>query len=258
LDQPKLKEQGVLRVDPFYATYYLSFNTRKSPFTDVRVRRAIAAATQPREIIAALGSDDVPARSLVPVGLEGFEKYVDQPSGPSEIEVAWVKQSVGAKKVVAGYDANSRNSLILQKLQNDFKQKLGLTLELQSMDWKAYLQMLGTDAPALFRFGWLAPFKDPIVFFKAFQTGNPNNYTGWSNPRYDSIVSELEIQKPESERRRELLAEAQKILIEQDAVVVPLYHYMQVHAIGPRVRNFRTNSFGVVRYDELELVRTAK
>lgn len=46
---------------------------------------------------------------------------------------------------------------------------------------------------------------------------------------------------------------AQVLLERDEAVVVPIYHYVQTHLVSARVRNFAANPYGVIHFDELSL-----
>ena len=121
------------------------------------------------------------------------------------------------------------------------------------MDWKTYLKTVHTDPPQIFRLGILSPFMDPIQILEAFTTGDPNNYLKWSNAEYDGLVRAIEKLKPGSERALKI-REAERLLVDREAIVVPIYHYVQNLAIGPRVGGFRVNPFGVIRFSELRLL----
>jgi ABC-type oligopeptide transport system substrate-binding subunit len=120
------------------------------------------------------------------------------------------------------------------------------------MDWKAYVKKLQVSAPQIFRFGWVSWIADPLPHMRIFMTGNANNYSGWSHREYDQIVEKIERLKPGPERES-LLQRAQKILLEEEAVVVPLFHYVQNSAVSSRVHGFKMNPFGVMNLAELTL-----
>ncbi|MCM2278836.1 MAG: peptide ABC transporter substrate-binding protein [Oligoflexia bacterium] len=255
LEYQRLRQRGGIHIDPFRATYYLGFNCRKSPFDDRDWRRAVAASIRKRDLTEALQTGETPARGWIPPGLEGFLPE-DEPLPDHSRAVAKVKtQLAGGRRrhaVTAVFDSGDRNALVLEKVQHDLREELGLKVTLSSLDWKTHIRNLQTDPAQLFRFGWLAPFDDPITHLRIFATGNPNNYTGCSLPDYDERVRRVEALPPGPERERNI-REAQAILVDREAVIVPLFHYVQAHAVRPRVKNFRVNPFGVIRLDELEL-----
>src|SRR5690606_8845293 len=112
-DYAKLRDKGLLRVDPMVATYYLSFNARKPPFDDREWRRAVSGSIRRDEITQALGSGETPARSWVPKGLEGYIPW--EPTAPVfASSVAAVRAKLKAMKkppqLRAAFDSGSRNA----------------------------------------------------------------------------------------------------------------------------------------------------
>lgn len=252
-DLERLRKKGALYRDDFAATYYLSFNLRKPPFQERRFRQAVAGSVLRAEVVTALQTGEEPAWSWVPPGFEGFEAYAQEKLKVFAPAIAWVllsKQNV--PKVVSSFDTSGRNQMILEKVQQDLQKSLHLKIELQNMDWKTYVRTLQTEPPALFRFGWLAPFMDPLPHLQVFVTGNPNNLPRFSNAEYDRLVTEIGRLEPGPERLKKI-QRAQTILIEEEAVVVPLYHYNQLHLVSERVRDFSVNPMGVIRFDTLTL-----
>jgi oligopeptide transport system substrate-binding protein len=255
LEFERLKKKGLLSVEPFLATYFLSFNTRLPPMDDPRWRRAIAGSIDKKAIALVVGTEEKPACSWVPVLLEGGYSC-DQATQDWSSSMAWVREQVAKSKVElkSSFDSNSRNTLIMEKVQADLKKNLDVRLSLNNLDWKTYVRSLSSpQGPAqIFRFGWLAPFLDSITHLEIFTTGNPNNYSGWSNSKYDTLVREI-AQLKSSKARAAKIREAQKILVEDEAVVIPIYHYVQTHAVSARVSRFHANPFGVIRFDELRV-----
>jgi oligopeptide transport system substrate-binding protein len=247
-DVERLRRKGVLRTDPFMTVYYLSFNLSKPPFHRREARRAVSAAIRRKELASLLGSGEQPARSWLPPGLEGFIAYEDRPA-PSAADREWFKR---LGPVVAGFDTSGRNSLVMEKIQQDLSVGLGLRVTLENSDWKTYVRSLSGTPPPLFRFAWMAPFRDPVPHLRVHVTGDPSNYARWSDPRYDKLVDEIATLSPGAEREAKI-REAQRILVDEEAVIVPLYHYVQVHAVSEAVEGFRVNPFGMIRFDELGL-----
>lgn len=250
LDLDRVRKDGLLRIDPFLATYYLSFNTKKAPFDRAEWRRAVSGAIRREQLVEILGSGEKPARSWVPDTLEGGMPYVD----PRPVFAESVARVKGKSKraIPLGFDSSSRNANILEKVQQDVLRELGMKLVLNNLDWKSHVRAISTDAPPIYRFGWLAPFLDPISHLQAFTTGNPNNHSKWSNAEYDALVAEVE-KLPSGPERVQKILKAQEILVDREAAVVPLFHYVQAHAVAARVKGFRANPFGVVRFAELSI-----
>jgi YVTN family beta-propeller protein len=72
-----------LYVTPNGSTWALILNTRKLPFTDVRVRRAINYAVDRGKIAALIGEDPEPACQILPAGLPGYRRYCPYTTDPN-------------------------------------------------------------------------------------------------------------------------------------------------------------------------------
>ena len=68
------RQREFVNPKPMLCTYYYMLNTKRKPLDDVRVRRALALAINRSEITStALAAGEVPAYSLVPPGIPGYE-----------------------------------------------------------------------------------------------------------------------------------------------------------------------------------------
>ena len=256
LDLPRLSAEGVVRRDPFLATYYLSFNCRVPPFDRAEWRRAVSGAIRRAEITEAVASGETPARGWIPPRLEGHIPYTD-PSAAFAPSLRRVKKEIGRSprgEIPAAFDSSERNRVVMEKVQGDLARSLGLRIRLEPADWKTHVARISVDPPPIYRFGWLAPFLDPLSHLQVFVTGNANNHSGWSNAEYDRLVARIAELRPGPERARSIVR-AQEILVDREAAVVPIYHYVQNHAVGPRVDGFRADPFGVIPLTELRVGR---
>lgn len=254
-DHKKYEKNPRFRVEPFLATYFLGFNIHESPFSDREFRKAVAGAIKKAEIVKALGSKEFPASSWIPRGMEGFEAYRQNGEGldPRFAEALKnVKNLKYSEPVLVGFDTSGRNSLVMEKIQADLKSQLGWNVVLDNTDWKTYIQSLYRDPAPIFRFGWFTPMMDPLIFLSAFTTGDPLTFTKYSNPKYDRLVEEIEFLEPGPSRDKKIKA-AQKIIVEDEALVVPIYHYVSTQVVGERVETYPVNFFGNTRFEEVRL-----
>jgi oligopeptide transport system substrate-binding protein len=112
---------------------------------------------------------------------------------------------------------------------------------LESQEWKVFLNKLQVDPPQIFRLGWGADFPDPDNFMNLFISSSGNNRLQWSNARYDNLVK-LGATLHNSEERQNVYDEAQRILTESDAAMIPLFVATQNLLIKPYVKGFEMNS----------------
>ncbi len=245
LDQKRLERRGLVKTVPFIATYFLGFNLKKKPFDRAEYRQALSLAIRRIGLVNAIGTGEAPASSWIPKGAEGYY--------PFRGDAATVKAPPRVKdELRLAFDAGTRNSLVVEKVQSDLKVVLGWDVRLKPMDWKSLVSTIYTDPEMVFRFGWSSPMADPAIFLSPFLSGDPFSFSHYSNPAYDRLVGEIFAMKPSPEREAKMI-EAEKILVDQDAVVVPLYHYVSTYAVGPRVAKYEVNPFGITQFEEVEM-----
>lgn len=238
---PRLEKQGLLRKSPGAGAFYLAFNLTKEPFSDVRWRKALAASVN-RESLAKVqpGSLD-PVRGYLPESLAGFRD--------SKTDFRREKEWAAGQpppKISLVYPSTALGGLLMQRLQADLK---GWEIKLEPMEWKAYLGRLQGEAPALFYMGYSAPFNDPMSHLKLFLSTEPDNRSRYKNSRYDALVEKVRRERGTS--REKAAAEAQKILVEEDAAVIPLLSRPSLHGVAKGIKGFSVNPFGVVEMRSL-------
>lgn len=244
-------DKGTLHEDPMLAVYYLTFNVKKKPFDDPLWRRAVSASIQRSEILTALGSREKPALSFLPPGLEGYFPYTPVASRTEfQASVAQIQKRPPPPKATLSFNADDRNQIIMEKIQSDLKKTLHLSVELVNFDWKAYVSQMRTEPSEIFRFAWLAPFYDPLPLLQVFTTHNPNNLSKFSHPQYDRWVQKI-AQLPPGKTRQQLIEKANRLLVFEEAIVVPIYHYVQLHLTHPSLGGFGVNPFSVSEWRKL-------
>ena len=148
-------------------------------------------------------------------------------------------------------DQSSRNQTILEFVQSNLKTQYEWKASLNLMDWKARYAKIKSDPDSVYCFGWQNPVSDAFVTYQVLSTKSPNNFTGWSNKRYDELVGNLR-QETRKVRRSKIIKDLETILYEE-APVVPILHQVLRFAYSKRVFGFRANPFGVILFRELRL-----
>jgi oligopeptide transport system substrate-binding protein len=250
-DQKRYEAKKIVRSVPFQATYFLGFNLKKKPFDRVEFRRALAGAIKKKELVRMLGTGEEPAASWIPKGYEGYYPFQPDSEGRDR-ELAGPKVA-SHEEIRIAFDSGTRNAIALEKIQADLKEGLGWKVRLRNMDWKTLVHSINHDPEMVYRYGWSSSLKDPSAFLLPFVTNDPFNFSHFSNPRYDALVEEIVGMKPSSAREAKIL-QAEKIILNEQVVVVPLFHYVTTYAVGPRIKKFEVSPLvGVTLFEEVEL-----
>jgi oligopeptide transport system substrate-binding protein len=92
-------------------------------------------------------------------------------------------------------------------------------------DWQAYLDLLASDAPVTYRLGWAADFNDPDNFLReVFHSRFEHNRGHFSDAEFDRLVEQAAT-LGDPATRQALYIQAERILCEDEAAIIPVYHY---------------------------------
>ncbi len=76
-------------------------------------------------------------------------------------------------------------------LQGQWKKNLGWTVELKSQEQTSYVAMLREKPPAIFRKGLSLDRPTCLAALEIFLKGNPENFIGLDDPKYEKLVARL-------------------------------------------------------------------
>ncbi len=249
-----------------FCSYYYGFNTSKAPADDVRVRRALSLAVDRQSLIDNVTKGgQIAAQWVENPGLNGaptLELYPDLGiKYDPELAKATLQEYLDEKGVTADsldltllYNTGAGHQRIAEAIQLMWKDTLGVDVQLANQEWAVYLDMVDSnDAPQIFRLGWCLDYADANNFSKdLFALGGSSNQTSpsnpgvpyggiqWLNPEYEALVAQASSELDPAARQA-LYAQAAEILVDQDAVIIPIYWYTRNTVTKPYViRTFST------------------
>ncbi|GAB5559082.1 MAG: peptide ABC transporter substrate-binding protein [Synoicihabitans sp.] len=245
-----------LRIDPQLGTYFYRFNTTRPPFDDPRVRRALSLAIDREAIVAKVtGRGESIAGSFTPPGAGGFEPAELIHFSPDEarelLAEAGYPGGEGFPTNELLYNTSDAHRTVAEAIQQMWRTELGIEFQLYNQEWKVYLDSLDSLDFSAARSGWVAVYDDANQFLEIFTSGNPNNRTGFSDPKYDELQAASMFERDPA-RRLELLRELDALLV-RDAVIAPIYHYTKAYLIDPRVQNWFPGPLDKRRYKYVRL-----
>jgi len=253
---PHYKDSPEYRNMPMLRNNYYGFNVTKPPFNNVRVRRAFSMAIDRSEFPKILKGVEATATSWIPKGMLSYNPDIGLKYNPDEakklLKEAGYPDGKNFPKASVVFNTGPENQMVAENLQAQWKRNLNVTVELDNQEWKVYLKRLKTDVPAIFRLGWGADFPDPDNFMNLFTTDSGNNNTKWSNKKYDKLI-ELAAIEMDAEKRIKLYNEAQRILCEIDAPIMPLFISEQNVLVKPYVKGYRLNSMDILYLKDVKV-----
>jgi len=214
---------------PYPTVLYLSFRADKTPFNDVRVRKAFIHAVD-REALSknAFFGQRMPALGgFVPPGMPAYSPDIGLPFDPELarqlLAQAGFPGGRGFPEVSWLHGRSSKTQLVIDFMQTAWMEILGLELHPQGMDeWGAFLEKATTDPANLTMIGWGADYPDPeCMLTSTFHSKEGENIPRWWNERFDALVEEAG-RITDQTKRIKLYQEADRILVAEEAVVMPI------------------------------------
>ncbi|MEC4682077.1 MAG: ABC transporter substrate-binding protein, partial [Nitrospirota bacterium] len=157
----------------------------------------------------------------------------------------------GFPSVTLVFPEGTQSRILASFMQQDFKDCLGVTINLRSLEWKAYLSGLDSHTPALYQSGWIADYPDAMTFLSLMRSGSGNNRTGWSDPRYDRLLDQAQIET-ETAKKVALYNQAQRLMLREGVVAIPLAQGISNILVPSYIKGYWHNAMGM---DSLEFVR---
>jgi peptide/nickel transport system substrate-binding protein len=237
------------------AVEYVGFNTKKKPLDDVKVRKAISHAIEREAIIKGVYNN---------VGTLANVAMSPKVYGHSKEVKPYNYDLNEAKKLLkeAGYE----NGLELTLLTSDRKERInmaeviqsqlkgiGVNVEIQVMEYGAYIEMANNGEHDLFIGGWGNATGDgdynQYNLFHSASQGPAGNHFYYSNPVVDQKIEAARKETDEAKRLK-LYEEVMQMEIDE-AVYIPIRNYEHMAAHSKNVSGFWLNAANYLMIDDV-------
>ncbi|MFZ0576070.1 MAG: peptide ABC transporter substrate-binding protein [Psychrobacillus psychrotolerans] len=243
----------------FYFKYNQERLGEKTPLANVNIREAITKAFDKQDLVdVVLANGSVPANYLVPKDFTFDENGTDFRDVNGDMAVFNVEEAKAAFET--GLSELGVSELTLEILNGDtesakktgeyLKNQLetnlpGLTVQLKEVPFNVRLDLDTNQDYDIQIAGWGPDYQDPYTFMNLWLTGGGNNQMSYANPEYDklvnSAVNELAL---DPEARWQALADAEKLLIDEDFGIGPMYQRGLMFLQKPYVKGIVAHPFG--------------
>ncbi len=224
---------------------YLMLNLETPPLDDVRVRRAVQMAINRQRILDELfNGDGKLLDGIFPRGLIGFcEENQGWLSYDPEEAARLIKEVPGAADIRIELAANSQSDIrslrMLQMIRQDLS-AVGLNASVVSYDEESRMYLRRAGRLMAYTGEWSADFNDPDNFIYTFFGGRDKTRSRSGNYSNEKIFARIQAARSildERERMKEY-SELERILIQEEAVWVPLFSTEHLFIPGERVERF--------------------
>lgn len=241
-----LIEKNMIKNAPMAGTRFFRINTEKGPLSNPNIRRALSLSIHRNEIVKhIIQGNQVPALQFLPTSRKSYFKDGDRDGakvlfqkGLLELGLSWED----FPKISILCTSTHQNRLLAQAVQQDWKQALGIEIEIEVNEAKVYYSRLGKLDYQVALGSWIADYLDPESFLEVFKYKNDStNNTGWENKEYSSLLDKAKILVG-SERKTEL-SKCESILM-KDMPLIPLYHLSGHYLQNPSLQDVFLSPLG--------------
>ena len=230
---------------PLAETRYLTFNTRRPPLDDPRVRRALSLAIDREKITTlVLRGGQLPATTFLPPSVRVEPDLRAGSPNSNSVSVETAAALLAAAGFPAGKDfprlelTGWSQTPVLEAIQAMWKSTLGIDVAITLREAKVHLASLREGTYDIGFINEIPDLADAASSLENFTTGAPGNYPGWSDSRYDALFAPRPLASP-----TKLEAGAAEALLLEAAPIAPLYFNTKNWLKSPRVQGWQEDPF---------------
>ena len=240
----KSSDQFYAVTEPKARPIFLGFNLKTVP--NAKLRLAVAHAINRQTIV-----DDVleGVGNAANEGLVSPEFLKNDPAIKVDYDLAEAKRLVAESGVAhpkltltlpaARYLKDKEIGEVVQQQLAD----AGIELKLDVQEAGTWYQSLLDHKTQMYYLGWGMSSGDPgDMLLRVFRSDAVNNMSQLNDPAVDKQIDSLATLDVGSTERSQVMQDIQRQLVEDDAVVIPIYHMVNFFAARQGVKNFHTTT----------------
>ena len=236
---------------------YIGFNTNKEPFNNPKVRQAISKAINREELIEGIYDGfGIPAISPLSPGIFGYTEDVTSMAYNLEEAKALLAEAGyadGFKTTIWTNDNPVRQDVAIV-LQQGLKE-IGIELEIQVLEWGAYLEKTAAGEHDMFILGWSNGTGDAdyglYALFHSSQHGDPGNRSFYTSTKVDQL---LESGRREADQAKRLSIYKEAIqVISEDSPMAFVLHPSSLIGVDKKVTGFSIGADSIYRLTDVKI-----
>jgi len=243
--------------------WWLKMNEKNPVLKNVNIRKAIALSIDRKALV-----NDVLANGSIEAGFIVPKQFAKSPSGEDfrtdsnnylatdkdKAKELW-KQGLtetGKKDITLNFitqdteSAKTEAAFIKDQLESTLE---GLKLTITTVPFAVRLDREDKQQYDLIESGWGPDYQDPMTYMDLWTTDSQQQHMSYSNPEVDKLIKSAQTDlAAKAEERWKALQDAEKIVVEDDAAVAPLYQRQVNKLIRPTVKGLAHHDIGA-EYD---------
>ncbi|WZF32618.1 peptide ABC transporter substrate-binding protein [Bacillus paramobilis] len=243
------------------STFFIRLNQKRggqdTPLKSKKLREAIALSIDKKNLANVILNDGSKAADyVVPKGLatgpdgKDFQETFKNGIKPDakKAAAAWeeAKKELGKDQVtieLLNYDTGNAKKVgeyVKDQIEKNLK---GVTVNIKLQPFKQKLKLESEQDYDISYGGWSPDYLDPMTFLDMFESKHSHNQMSFSNSKYDDMIKKAGGElMGDAKKRWEELGKAEKLLLEEDVAIVPVYQLARSYAMKPNIK-------GVVKHN---------
>jgi oligopeptide transport system substrate-binding protein len=226
---------------------FLVFSPCKPPFNDVRVRKAFGLSIDRQRFFDRFAMP-ICRGGLVPPGMPGYSPDITLPYDVVQARRLMAEagypggQGFPSVKGIGPSGGGSR----LTELVGQWREAIGVEIIL---DETAPRDLTGWKekniSPSLIINGWQADYPDPDNILWKSDAIDQLKRLGWHDSAFDRLVEQAS-RTSDRAKRLAMYRQADRLLVAEQALVLPITYFLERDLIKPWVKNYRQNLLGMI------------
>jgi oligopeptide transport system substrate-binding protein len=237
-----------------FANFYFAYNYDLPYFQNKNIRKAFQMGLDRKTLTDKIINDgSKPAEGLVPRGIAGpGDQTFREAEGPTvpEYDPQQAKElfQKGIEELgenppieLLSYDTSTAQDTATF-MQSQFE-KMGAKINIKIQPFDRKLELESNGQFQLSYQGWGADYNDPMTFLDLWESTSPYNTSKYKNERYDQLINQAKTETDDA-KRMDLMMEAEKLLIAEDAATGPIFDEGTTRLIEPFIKGFVYQPYG--------------
>jgi ABC-type oligopeptide transport system substrate-binding subunit/class 3 adenylate cyclase len=235
-DRARRRHAGEYTSAPMLGATYVGFDVSRPPFNDPRVRQAFALATDKLTLAdMVLRGYEFPAMGgFIPPGMPGHSADIGLPYDPGQAQELLAKAGFPGGEGFPAIDALTWQGIKARAdyLQEQWRNNLGVEIAWEVKDFSQFIESVDETPVHMIQTVWMPDYPDPDSVLRASPI---RRRTHWQHEKYDRLVEEAR-RVLDQEQRMDLYSKADRILVVEEAVIIPLTYMWSHLLVKPWVR----------------------
>jgi oligopeptide transport system substrate-binding protein len=259
IGQDKYKES--IKCGNLPASTLLSFNLDSKIFKNENIRKAFCLSVDRKEVYYSILDRDEKCE-----GISYFSKNLEHTPKPyfpmtpqSQLARSYLKKGLedlkldmcDLKQLSLVHSNYGKYAHLAQILQEQWSKNLGVLIQLNTIEHKAFLSKLYAKDYDITLCCWIAQYLHKMNFFERFVHKDHNkNYPGYNSFEYNELISKLSSTN-DLDQAHEIHQKLEELLV-NSYCIIPIYHWNNQYMLSNNIESFESLPGGSMCYKRLK------